>query len=749
MLRLLIVLSAVLFFSCTQQPKEEKVDYTQFVNPFIGTGGNGNTYPGASMPFGMVQISPDNGIPGWDRISGYFYPDTTIGGFSQTHLTGTGAGDLYDIPVMPVTWPYKDMRKTNPKSPLGPYSVFSHDEEHAEPGYYNVKLKDYNILAELTATNRCGFHRYTFPKAEKASLFIDLNKAMNWDYTLDTKVNVKSNTEIEGTRYSQGWAKRQQLFFVAQFSKPFKSINIDTVSIKKPFKEDWGGTGNTLRLDYTTEDGEQIMMKIGISAVSVEGARKNLEAEITHWDFDAVRAEAKAVWNEQLAKIHIDTDNADEKTIFYTAMYQSMLAPTLFSDVDGKYYGPDYKIHQTDGWDNYSTFSLWDTFRAAHPLYTIMHDDRVNDMVKAMVAFYEQHGVLPVWPLAGNVTGMMIGYHAVPVIADAYLKGIGDFDAEKALEACIASAEANIEGQEYFREMGYIPYELEDESVSKALEYAYDDWCIAVMAKKMGKQDVYEKYIKRAGYYRNFFNEKSTFLHPKDKNGKWIDGFVAKDYTKHFCESNAWQYFFFVPQDIKGLADITGGNDRFEQKLDSMFTFDPLPTDDLPIFSTGMIGQYAHGNEPSHHVGYLYNYIGKPWKTQEIVHKIMKTQYKNSPDGICGNEDCGQMSSWMIFSAMGFYPVNPADQTYVIGTPLVDKAVIKLAANKTFTMRAENLTDENKYIESATLNGKPVTKSYLTHQQIINGGELVFKMSATPNKQLWSKKESYPLSMTK
>jgi predicted alpha-1,2-mannosidase len=730
-----ILIASFLVACKTNKNVEQATDYTQYVNPFIGTDGPGNTYPGASVPFGMVQVSPDNGIPGWDRISGYFYPDSTIGGFSQTHLTGTGAGDLYDLPLMPVTWPYKKFGKLNPNNPEGPYSLFSHDEEQASPGYYQVKLKDYNINVELTATERCAFHRYTFPKAEKASIFFDLKRALNWDYTLDSKMKVVNNKEIEGFRHSQGWAKRQQLFYVVRFSKPFENAQVDTVSINKPYKKDWGGTGYINRFDFKTKEGEQVLVQVGISAVSIEGARKNLNAELTHWDFDKVRAAAKATWNKELSKIAIEPLDDNQQRIFYSMLYQGMLAPTLFSDVDGKYYGPDYKIHQTDGWNNYSTLSLWDTFRAAHPLYTITQPKRVNDMVKSMLAFYQQHGVLPVWPLAGNVTGMMIGYHAVPVIVDAYLKGIGDFDAELALEACVASASANIEGQEHYRKLGYIPYDLESESVSKGLEYAYDDWCIAAMAEKMGKKEVAKEYYKRAGYYKNMYDSTTRFMRPKDSKGKWLAKFRGKDYTLNYCESNAWHYHFFVPQDVTGLIDIMGGDDSFNNKLDSMFTFQPLPTDKLPIFSTGMIGQYAHGNEPSHHVAYLYNYSGQPWKAQEMVNKIATSQYKNEPNGHCGNEDCGQMSSWYVFSALGFYPVNPANQVYAFGSPLVKQATIKLANNKTFTVKAQNLTAQNIYIEKVMLNGTEYNKNFITHKDIMNGGELQFVMSATPNKK--------------
>ncbi len=730
---------SVLWSACSIHQQEASNDYTRFVNPFLGTGGKGHTYPGASVPFGMVQISPDNSMSGWDRISGYYYPDTVIAGFSQTHLSGTGIGDMYDIPFMPVTWPYNKERN----------STFSHDNEQAEPGYYRVLLKDYDIEVELTATKRCGFHKYTFPKADTASVFIDLNRALNWDYTLDTKIEVVSNNEIRGYRYSKGWADAQQLFFVAQFSKPFINAQIDTLGCKKPFKEDWGGTGYIARFDYTPSAGEELLVKIGISPVSIEGAVNNLDTEIPGWDFDETRQAAKTAWNKELAKIDIETDNAGTRTIFYTTLYQSMLAPTLFMDGDGKYYGPDGKIHTTDGWDNYSTFSLWDTFRAAHPLYTIMHPERVNDMVKSMLAFYKQNGHLPVWPLAGCETNCMIGYHAVPVIADAYLKGMGDFDPQLALEACVASAKSDFRGIKQYEKHGYVPYNHDNESVSKTLEYAYDDWCIAMMAKKMGETAIYNEFIKRAANFRNVYNPTSRFMHPRDDRGNWIERFVGKHYTEHFTESNAWHYFFFVPQDIEGLIQLTGGNKPFIAKLDSMFTYAPEADDELPIFSTGMIGQYVHGNEPSHHVGYLYNYAGAPWKTQEIVHQIATTQYANTPEGHCGNEDCGQLSAWYIFSAMGFYPVNPADQTYVFGSPLVKKASIQLANGNRFVMQAHDLSNKNIYIHKVLLNGKPFDKTFITHEQINSGAKLEFFMSDTPNKAWGTDHSASPPSMTK
>ena len=493
----LCLLLTCMLISCTPTQEKHEIDYTSYVNPFIGTDFTGNTYPGAQAPFGMVQLSPDNGLPGWDRISGYFYPDSTIAGFSHTHLSGTGAGDLYDISFMPVTLPYKEA-----EAPLGIHSKFSHKDESAHAGYYQVRLIDYNINVELTATERCGIQRYTFPEAQSA-IFLNLKKAMNWDFTNDSHIEVVDSVTIQGYRFSDGWARDQHIYFRTRFSKPFEKIELDTTAITKDNKRI--GTAVIARFDFNTQKDEQILVNTAISGVSMEGAAKNLQAEVPENDFDKYLAETKANWNRQLGKIEIKGDNENDKVNFYTALYHSMIAPTIYSDVDGAYYGPDKKVHQTDGWVNYSTFSLWDTYRAAHPLFTYTEPERVDDMVKSFIAFYEQNGRLPVWNFYGSETDMMIGYHAVPVIVDAYLKGIGDFDAKKALDACIATANLdNYRGIGLYKELGYIPYNVTDHynaenwSLSKTLEYAFDDYCIAEMAKKMGKQDIADEFYKRS-----------------------------------------------------------------------------------------------------------------------------------------------------------------------------------------------------------------------------------------------------------
>ena len=726
------LLLVLILTACTSSQERASTDYTQYVNPFIGTDFTGNTYPGAQAPFGMVQLSPDNGLPGWDRISGYFYPDSTIAGFSHTHLSGTGAGDLYDISFMPVTLPYKEA-----EAPLGIHSKFSHDDESATAGYYRVLLKDYNIHVELTATERCGIQRYTFPEA-RAAIFLNLKKAMNWDFTNDTQVEIVDSVTIQGYRFSDGWARDQHIYFRTRFSKPFTSVQIDTTAIIKD--GDHIGTATIARFDFDTQKDEQIIVSTAISGVSTEGAAKNLLAEVPDDNFDKYRNLTRDNWNRQLSKIEIVSNNTDDKVNFYTALYHSMIAPTIYSDVDGTYYGPDKKTHKTDGWVNYSTFSLWDTFRAAHPLFTYTEPERANDMVKSFIAFYEQNKRLPVWNFYGSETDMMIGYHAVPVIVDAYLKGITDVDPEKALEACIATANIdNYRGIGMYKKLGYVPYNIADSynaenwSLSKTLEYAYDDYCIAKMAEKMGKKEIADEFYKRSLNYKNLYNPATSFMQPKDDKGNFIKNFSPDEYTPHICESNGWQYFWSVQQDIDGLIALTGGKERFAQKLDSMFTYHPSADDELPIFSTGMIGQYAHGNEPSHHVIHLYNYVNRPWRTQELVDSVYRSQYANSVDGLSGNEDCGQMSAWYVLNSMGFYQVCPGKPVYSIGRPAFDKAVINLPEGKTFSIIAKNNSKKNKYIESISLNGKSLDTPFFNHQDIANGGTMEISMTDKPN----------------
>ena len=726
----------ILFFSIfllnCQGTKElvSQVKLTSFVNPFIGTDGPGNTYPGATVPFGMVQLSPDIGISGWDRISGYFYQDSIISGFSHMHLSGTGAGDLYDILVMPTNSRFSKRIETNN---LKPFSSFSHEKETASPGYYSVDLLDYGIKAELTATERTGIHRYTFPKDESSQIHIDLGYALNWDSPTETHLKVIDDRTFEGYRKSSGWAKDQRVYFVIKLSKPFKNYKLfkNNAETSSPVTD----KNTKIIVNYSTSEKEQIVLKTGISTANIEGAYKSLEFEAPNFDFDAVKNDATNKWEQQLGKIHITIADETKKKIFYTMLYQSMLAPTLLSDHDGNYKGANNKTMNAKGFDRYDTFSLWDTYRAAHPLYTIIHPNRVSDMMNSLLAHYKETGLLPVWSLQGNETNMMIGYHAVPVIVDAYFKGIENFDIKLAYEACIKSATDHSRQIDTYMKLGYVPVDEKEEnwSVSKTLEYAYDDWCIAQFAKALGKSEDYNTFLKRSENWRNVYDAKSTFMRPKLTDGTFVTNFVPKEYSVYFCESNAWQYFWSVQHNIEGITAIVGGNEKLSEKLDTMFSLNPLPEDKLPIFSTGMIGQYAHGNEPSHHVAYLYNYIGKPWKTQKLIREILETQYKNEPNGHCGNEDCGQMSSWYVFNALGFYPVNPAQGVYAFGSPIVDTALIHLENGKTFNVKALNNNSKNIYIQSVTLNGKAINKNYITHKEIMNGGVLVFTMGKSPN----------------
>ena len=713
--------------ACTPAPQEKvEEDLIGYTNPMIGTDFTGNTYPGAQVPFGMVQLSPDNGLPGWDRISGYYYPDSTIAGFSHTHLSGTGAGDLYDISFMPVTNPYKTGAE-----PLGIYSSFSHNDESASAGYYRVLLKDYNINVELTATERCGIQRYTFPEAE-SSIFLNLKKAMNWDFTADSHIEVVDSCTIRGYRHSWGWSPKQYIYFQTRFSRPFDAFQLDTTAITT---KDKGriGTAAVARFDFKTKQNEEILVTTALSGTSMEAAARNLEAEVPKDDFDFYMKQAQENWTKELAKIEVTSDDADKKTIFYTAMYHAMLAPTIYSDVDGSYFGPDGQVHQAEGWTNYSTFSLWDTYRASHPLFTYLQPERVSDMIQCFLHFYEQNGALPLWNLYGWETDMMIGYHAVPVIVDAYLKGIGDFDPVKALEACVTTANRDdYRSIGFYKEKGYVACDHENWSMSKTMEYAYDDYCIARMAEAMGEKEIADEFYRRSQNYRNVFNPETSFMQPRDSKGNFIPNYDPEAYIEDICESNGWQYYWSVAHDIDGLIELTGGEARFAERLDSMFTYETADKSKLPIFSTGMIGQYAHGNEPGHHVIYLYNRVKQPWKTQQYAAQVMHTLYKNTPDGICGNEDCGQMSSWYVFSAMGFYPVDPISGQYEIGSPIFPEVKMYLANGKTFVVRAENVSDENIYIQSVTVNGQPYNKSYITHEMIMQGDTIHFVMGNKP-----------------
>ncbi len=723
---------------------QEKINCIKYVDPFIGTGGHGHTFPGATLPFGMVQLSPDTDTEGWDWCSGYHYSDTSIRGFSHTHLSGTGASDYGDIMFMPTTGPLFFCPGSKDDHDSGYRSRFSHNNEKASPGYYSVLLDDYNINAEFTVTTRAGFHKYTFPETKFANLIIDLTHGIH-DKTVHSYLEFNSDTEVTGFRHSTGWAHNHCFYFVAKFSKPFQeygTVNKGKIEQKRKIAE---GKDIKAYVRFETKKDEVILVKVGISAVSIEGARKNLDEEIQDWNFQAVKLKAENEWNRKLRKIEIYDNKETEKTIFYTALYHSMIAPNTFMDVDKKYMGMDGKIHTAEDFINHTVFSLWDTFRALHPLFTIIEQKRTVDFIKTMFKKYEQSGLLPVWELASQETNCMIGYHSIPVITDAYVKGIRDFDIEKIYEAMKTSANQDHFGLKYYRKYGYIPAQSEHESVSKTLEYAFDDWCIAQIAKNLNKKQDYDYFLKSALFYQYLFDKSTGFMRAR-KYGKWIEPFDPTSVTGAYTEANSWQYSFFVLHDVEGLISLFNGDTEFINKLDLLFSHDKTLTGRNQADITGLIGQYAHGNEPSHHMAYLYNFTRKYWKTQEIVEKIRKNLYTTGPEGLCGNEDCGQLSAWYVFSALGFYPLCPGKEYYVFGSPIFKDVIINLENGETFKITASNLTKENKYINSLKLNGQNYTKRYVSHKEIVNGGQLIFTMADQPNKHFSQFKESYPSS---
>ena len=695
-----------------------------YVNTFIGTGGHGHTYPGASAPFGMMQLGPDTRLEGWDGCSGYHYSDEYIYGFSHTHLSGTGISDYGDVLLMPTN---QQIFNNGADGQPGYRAHFSHDNESAEPGYYKVHLDSTNIDVELTVSKRSGIHKYQFPSSDNQYVILDL---VHRDKVLDAKIEKISDTEIVGFRHSEAWAKDQRLFYAIKTSHPFSDV------LQSPEKTGMPG-GRRSALKFNNPDNDPIYIKVGISSVDIEGAQQNLESEISSKDFETIKSDVQNYWEKQLEKIVIEGDNLDNKTNFYSALYHTMLAPNRYQDVDGRYRGMDLEIHNAE-FDYYSVFSLWDTYRAAHPLYTIIEQEKTNDFINTFLAKYDEGGIMPMWDLAGNYTDCMIGYHAVPVIADAYLKGIRDYDTEKAFGAMKHSATRDKFGLEAYKKYGFIPVDEESESVSKTLEYAYDDWTIAQMAKDMGKTEDYKNYIERAQNYKNIFDPESKFMRGRFRN-TWFAPFDPYEVNFNYTEANSWQYSFYVPQDISGFIELLGGKDQLESQLDELFTAKTETSGRNQSDITGLIGQYAHGNEPSHHMAYLYNFVNKPHKTQERVYQILTELYNNDPDGVSGNEDCGQMSAWYVLSSIGFYSVTPGSNEYIIGTPLFDKATINLENGKQFTVIANNRSETNIYNESAKLNGKPLEKTFINHSDIIEGGTLEFTM--TDNPAVWGSRE--------
>lgn len=737
-----------------------------FVNPLIGTQRMGHTYPGATVPFGMVQLSPDTDTVSYEKdgkyngevyayCAGYQYDDPTIVGFSHTHFSGTGHSDLGDFLVMPTVG---DLQ-LNPgvaESPESGYrSAFSHENEVAEPAYYKVKLDDDGIVAELTATTRVGFHRYTFPQTVSAHIILDLIHGIYSyeDKNVWTFVRVENDSLITGYRQTNGWARTRVVYFAMAFSKPFyqyghkKYDQIVYRGFYRKFDEtknfpEMAGEKIRAYFDFTMKEGEELLVKFALSSVSTEGALKNLEAELPHWDFDRVKMESQRIWNEELNKIVVEMLTPAEKTSFYTSLYHTFLSPTVYMDVDGAYRGLDQNIHHADGFTNYTTFSLWDTYRALHPLFNILQPGRNLDMIRSMLAHYDQsaHPMLPVWSHHANENWCMIGYHAVSVIADAAVKGNDGFDLGHALETCVNTADYDLfDGLKFYKEMGYVPEDKNSSSVSKTLEYAYDDWAIAQLAKKAGNDEVFMQFSKRSENYLNVFNPASGFMQPKLSDGTWKTPFdPLNTHGQGFIEGNAWNYSLCVPHDIPRMISLMGGKERFSKHLDSLFTM-LLPDENFKetedITRDGIIGCYVHGNEPGHHIPYLCNWTGEPWKTQERVRMIMSEMYGETPDGLCGNDDCGQMSAWYIFSALGFYPVCPGSDWYAIGSPLVKSADITLENGRHLRLMVKNQSEENVYIQGIMVNGEKYQKNFFGHKTLFNeiDTDIVIVMGSQPN----------------
>jgi len=737
----------------------------QYVNPLIGTQRMGHTFPGATVPFGMVQLSPDTDTIPYEMngkynpdvykyCAGYQYDDKTITGFSHTHFSGTGHSDLGDFLIMPTTGPLQLNPGTAADPKSGYRSAFSHTNEKAEAGYYKVKLDDDNITAELTATTRVGFHQYTFPKTNEAHIIFDL---MHGIYNYDDKdvwtfIRVENDTLVTGYRQTNGWARTRTVYFAMTFSKPFVAYGCKDFSKKQVYRGFWRKfdqtknfpdlAGKQLRMyfDFNTGAEEKIKIKFALSSVSTEGALLNLKTELPHWDFDKTKQEAQAAWNKELNKVVIDASEA-EKQNFYTALYHAFLGPTVYMDADRRYKGLDQNIHTAAGFTNYTTFSLWDTYRALHPLFNILQPARNGDMVSSMLAHYDQSvlKMLPIWSHYNNDNWCMSGYHCVSVIADAIIKGNTSFNAASALQACVATAShKNYEGLGYYIDKGFIPDEKLGTSASTTLEYAYDDWCVAQVAKKLGNQDIYDAFTKRSANYKNLYDASVGFMHARKEDGSFKNEFDAlSTHGQGFIEGNSWNYSFFVPHEPNELITLMGGKKNFSAKLDTLFTMylpDKYFAETEDITRDGIIGTYVHGNEPAHHVAYLYNFAGQPWKTQQRVRMILKNQYKPAPDGLGGNDDCGQMSAWYLFSTLGFYPVAPGSAEYQLGSPAINKAVIQLENGKTFTVEALNQNDKNVYVQKAMLNGKQLAQPVITHNDIMNGGSLVFYMSDKPKK---------------
>lgn len=754
MKKMILSLAVFALFISACQPKmngEEALSLTSYVDPYIGTDYHGHVFLGVNVPFGGVQLGPSNITQGWDWASGYHYSDSTIIGFAHTHLSGTGIGDFGDIVFMPTVGEVPLRKGTIENQESGYLSKFSHDNEVVSPGYYSVLLDKYDITAELTATERGAVHRYNYPAdAKNVNIVVDLESGIGWDSPSEGYIKKIADNKIEGYRYSTGWATDQRLYFVAEFSEPIESIELynDTLKLEN-------GVDKAERLKafikFSDADsgGKDIVSRVAISPVSIEGAERNFLAEVSGKSFGDVMESADKKWNDFLSKIEVKGSNSVDLIAFYTALYHTAFAPQTFNDVNGDYRGADGKIYNSPS-TVYTVYSLWDTYRAAHPLLTITAPERVSEMVNNMLDIYDQQGKVPVWHLAGCETDCMVGFHSIPVIVDAYLKGFKGFDAEKAFEAIKNYAMLNERGLEDIRNNEYISADKELESVAKALEYCIDDWAIAQMALRMGKTADYDYFLKRSKYYKHYFDKNIGFMRGRLANGKFREPFnpVASTHREDdFCEGNSWQYTWLVPHDVEGLVELFGSETAFSTKLDSLFTISSELGKDASSDISGLVGQYAQGNEPNHSTPFLYSYIGEQWKTSELTRHIMKTFFTDAPDGLCGNEDAGQMSAWYIFTSIGFYPANATNGAFIFASPLFDEVSINVGDGKKFNVIAENNSDKNIYIQSATLNGKPYTKSFITYKDIMAGGELKFVMGATANKEYGAAKEDRPQSI--
>lgn len=725
----IILLGILIFYSCSKNNAVE-ANYIQFVDPMIGSDYHGNVFVGASVPFGMVQLGPTNLSKGWHWCSGYHFSDSTIIGFSHTHLNGTGIGDLGDLLFMPISGEPTTCKGSFDDLKQGYVSKFSHDQEVVEPGYYKVRLQKHDITAELTATTRVGYHKYTFKEKSNAHVILDLGEGIDWDEPTETYLKQTGDNSIEGYRYSKGWAKDQKIYFVADFSQKISMQEVIEKAVR-PRSKDEIDVSKGIVTPVQLDGNNSLEMKVAISYVSIKNARENMTSELPNWGFKEVLDNAQKEWNKELSKIEIESQSESQKRMFYTSLYRTMMSPSIFCDVNNEYRGADGAIHKADKFVPHTIFSLWDTYRALHPLQTIINTERSADWVNSLITIHEQQKELPVWHLVGNETGTMVGVHSIPVIVDACLKGIEGIDIERAYAAIRSFEQRNDRGLDYVRQKEFIPADKINWSVARALEYAIDDYCIALLAKHLKKEDDYNLFIKRSKYYQHYFDSNLKFMRGRLEDGSFrknYDPFHSIHMEDDYVEGNGWQYTWLVPHDPQGLIDLFGGTENFISKLDSLFLVSSQLNEGASIDISGLIGQYAHGNEPSHATLYLYSFADQPWKTAERVRQVLTEMYVDKPDGLCGNDDCGQMSAWYVFSSLGFYPVNPANGEYIFGSPTVEKATINLASGKTFTIMTENNTDENKYIQSIELNGKPYKYNYIKHSDIMNGGKLVFNM---------------------